>query len=126
VSALSAVEIALWDLTGKAVGLPVYQLLGGRVRERVRVYCDSGLGERAMGGGDRRDEKIQQIKDLGFTAAKLDIDDGGDRARFDRVNWTASNGEIDNMVQKRRMRRAFSKGDGHRGRHARPVRHDHR
>lgn len=99
VSALSAVEMALWDLAGKALGLPVYQLLGGRVRDRVRLYCDSGLGERAL-GGDRREEKIQEILGLGFTAAKLDIDNGADPARFDRVNWTASNAELDHMVEK--------------------------
>jgi len=38
VTALTGVEIALWDLAGKALGVPVYQLLGGKVRERVRVY----------------------------------------------------------------------------------------
>lgn len=37
VTALTAVEIALWDVAGKALGLPVYQLLGGKVRDRVRV-----------------------------------------------------------------------------------------
>ena len=37
---------------------------------------------------------------MGFTAAKIDIDDAGDPARFDRVNWTASNGEIDHMLAK--------------------------
>jgi L-alanine-DL-glutamate epimerase-like enolase superfamily enzyme len=37
-SAVSAVEMALWDLAGKAAGLPVYKLLGGRVRDRVRAY----------------------------------------------------------------------------------------
>ena len=41
VAALSGVEIALWDLAGKALGLPVYQLLGGKMRDKVRVYCDS-------------------------------------------------------------------------------------
>jgi L-alanine-DL-glutamate epimerase-like enolase superfamily enzyme len=35
---VSAIEIALWDLAGKAAGLPVHQLLGGRLRDRVRVY----------------------------------------------------------------------------------------
>src|SRR5882762_1089216 len=37
-SAVSAIEMALWDVAGKAAGLPVHRLLGGKVRERVRVY----------------------------------------------------------------------------------------
>ena len=37
-AAVSAIEIALWDLAGKAAGLPVHKLLGGKVRDRVRVY----------------------------------------------------------------------------------------
>ena len=37
-SAVSAIEIALWDIAGKAAGLPIYKLLGGKVRDRVRVY----------------------------------------------------------------------------------------
>src|SRR6202048_2485022 len=37
-SAVSIIEMALWDLAGKAAGLPVHRLLGGKVRDRVRVY----------------------------------------------------------------------------------------
>ena len=37
-AAVSAIEVALWDIAGKAAGLPVYKLLGGKVRDRVRVY----------------------------------------------------------------------------------------
>ena len=37
-AAVSAIEIALWDIAGKAAGVPVYKLLGGKVRDRVRVY----------------------------------------------------------------------------------------
>src|SRR4051812_38758995 len=37
-SAIAAIDIALWDLRGKALGVPVYELLGGRVRERVVAY----------------------------------------------------------------------------------------
>ncbi len=37
-SAVSAIEMALWDVAGKAAGLPVYKLLGGKVRDRVRTY----------------------------------------------------------------------------------------
>ncbi|MBU6360461.1 MAG: mandelate racemase/muconate lactonizing enzyme family protein, partial [Chloroflexi bacterium] len=37
-SAVSAIEMALWDIAGKAAGVPVYKLLGGKVRDKVRVY----------------------------------------------------------------------------------------
>src|ERR671931_101547 len=99
VTALTGVETALWDIAGKALGVPVYQLFGGKVRDRVRVYCDSGARE--MYPGDEKSiARIHEIRDLGFTAAKIDIDEATDPARFDRVNWTASNGEIDHMVAK--------------------------
>jgi len=97
VTALSGLEIALWDLTGKAVGLPVYQLLGGKMRDKIRVYCDSATESRT---DPRAKETIQKIVDLGFTAVKIDIDNGLDPARFDRVNWTANNVEIEHMVDK--------------------------
>uniref|UniRef100_Q01RN2 Mandelate racemase/muconate lactonizing enzyme, C-terminal domain protein n=1 Tax=Solibacter usitatus (strain Ellin6076) TaxID=234267 RepID=Q01RN2_SOLUE len=97
VATLTAVEIALWDLAGKALNMPIYQLMGGKVRDKIRVYCDSGT--------DYRDDPqakpyIKQIIDNGFTMAKIDIDDSADPARFDRVNWTANNAEIDHMVDK--------------------------
>jgi galactonate dehydratase len=99
VTALTGVEIALWDIAGKALGLPVYQLLGGKVRERVRVYCDSGARE-MIPGDERSKARIRQIQEMGFTAAKIDIDDPFDPARLDRMNWTASNDEIDHMIAK--------------------------
>lgn len=99
VTALTGVETALWDIAGKALGLPIYQLLGGKVRDRVRIYCDSGLS-RIIPGDEQSKARIRQIHDMGFTAAKIDIDDARDPARFDRVNWTASNGEIEHMVAK--------------------------
>jgi len=40
-SAVSAIEMALWDIAGKAAGLPVYKLLGGKIRDKVRVYNGS-------------------------------------------------------------------------------------
>jgi L-alanine-DL-glutamate epimerase-like enolase superfamily enzyme len=41
-SAVSAIEMALWDIAGKAAGLPIYKLLGGKVRDRVRCYNTGG------------------------------------------------------------------------------------
>ncbi len=97
VTALTGVETALWDIAGKALGRPVYQLLGGKVRDRVRIYSDSGARE-MIPGDERSKERIRETQEMGFTAAKIDIDDAQDPARFDRVNRTASNGEIDHMI----------------------------
>jgi galactonate dehydratase len=44
-SAISGIEIALWDIFGKSVGLPVWRLLGGKVRDRVKVYTHLGMGD---------------------------------------------------------------------------------
>ena len=95
VTALTGIEIALWDLVGKALELPIYQLLGGKFRDRVRMYCDSDMDDPM---GHEADRKLEWIKSEGFTAMKMDIDEARDPARFDAVNWTASNGEIDRMV----------------------------
>jgi galactonate dehydratase len=59
-SAISGVEIALWDILGQALGVPVYKLLGGAARERIRLYLDVGSTV----------EEFQRAKSLGYTAAK--------------------------------------------------------
>jgi galactonate dehydratase len=65
-SAVAGVDQALWDITGKALGVPVWQLLGGAVRDRIRVY--------SWIGGDRPDDVAQaalERKQQGFTAIKM-------------------------------------------------------
>ena len=107
VTALTGVEIALWDVAGKALGLPIYQLLGGKFRDQVRMYCDSDMDDPMGAGGG---QEAPWIKDQGFTAMKIDLDDATDPPRFDKVNWTASNGEIDRMVTwVRHMRESIPK-----------------
>jgi galactonate dehydratase len=100
VTALSGLEIALWDLAGKALGLPIYQLMGGKFRDRVRVYCDTDMKDNL---GAEAERKLAWVEEAGFTAAKIDIDDARDPARFDAVNRTASNGEIARMIHEVRQ-----------------------
>jgi L-alanine-DL-glutamate epimerase-like enolase superfamily enzyme len=74
-SAVSAIEMALWDIAGKAAGVPVYKLLGGKVRDRVRVY--NGAVRFPMAGYDPADfaENMARMKASpeGFTIIKQGI-----------------------------------------------------
>lgn len=98
VAVLSAIETALWDLTGKALNLPVYQLLGGKFRDKVRVYCDTALYRvRFPSPDDFATAAKDAIKNWGFNALKFDIDFAFDPDKYDRYNWTASPGEINRM-----------------------------
>ena len=65
-SAMAGIDQALWDIKGKALGVPVHELLGGAVRERMRMYC--------WIGGDRPGNVAPQAKEVvskGFTAFKM-------------------------------------------------------
>jgi L-alanine-DL-glutamate epimerase-like enolase superfamily enzyme len=74
-SAVSAVEMALWDLAGKAAGLPVYKLLGGKVRDKVRVY--NGAARVPLTGTEPRDyaenTALMKARPEGFTIVKQGI-----------------------------------------------------
>ena len=59
-SALSAVEIALWDILGQAVGLPIWRLLGGKARDRVRLYCHEAYLERESHRKKRRPQNEEE------------------------------------------------------------------
>ena len=64
------VEMALWDLTGKAYGVPAWQLLGGKYRDSVRLYADTPEGK----DHDDQAEKIRyRIEDQGYTWLKMDV-----------------------------------------------------
>ncbi|KAH0826571.1 enolase C-terminal domain-like protein [Lanmaoa asiatica] len=70
-SALSGLDIALWDIKGKKLGVPIWQLLGGKVRDRLRVY--------GWIGGDHPNavrEAAAERKQQGFTAVKMNATEG--------------------------------------------------
>lgn len=65
-AALSAIDMALWDIKGKAHGMPIYQMLGGLARDRVRLYA--GLAGR---NADEIAERAKALVARGFTALRL-------------------------------------------------------
>jgi galactonate dehydratase len=80
-SAWSAIEIASWDIIGKICGQPVYNLLGGPSRERVRIYANGWAGRGTIEDGV---ERAKRIKAMGFSAAKFDPFPGPWRSFVDR------------------------------------------
>jgi galactonate dehydratase len=70
-SAMSAVDIALWDILGKSAGLPVYRLLGGAYREKIQLYANYWF---LSGDGSPQDyaEQARRMAAKGFTACKFD------------------------------------------------------
>jgi galactonate dehydratase len=67
--AVSAVDIALWDIKGKALGVPVYELLGGRTRDRVACYPHTG------GDVDELVENCRELMEEGWTFARWGLSD---------------------------------------------------
>jgi galactonate dehydratase len=98
VAVLSAVETALWDLAGKALDVPVYQLLGGKFRDRIRVYMDTALYQSRLPMPEDFAASAREAVEMGMTAVKFDLDQANDPNRYDQYNWTASPGELQRMV----------------------------
>lgn len=78
-SAISAIDIALWDIKGKALGVPVYELIGGKCRDRVRTYAPV-----FRFSAEEMAEGCRELKARGFTAGRLMITDALRKGRADR------------------------------------------
>jgi len=100
VIALSGIELALWDLAGKAAGQPVYRLLGGKFRDKIRLYADCGLGDDPAGSASGCADRARRMVEEGFTAIKFDVDDLEHPAKFDAFNHTVNNAELRSMVER--------------------------
>ena len=86
-SAISGIDQALWDIKGKALGVPVYDLLGGACREKIRVY--------AWIGGDRPGDVAREAlakKEAGYTAIKMN--------GTEEVEWIGSPKKIREAVER--------------------------
>jgi galactonate dehydratase len=98
VAVLGAVETALWDLAGKALNVPVYQLLGGKFRDRIRVYLDTALYQTKLPRPEQFAQAAAKAVKDGYTAVKFDLDQANDPNKYDQFNWTASPAEVQRMV----------------------------
>lgn len=91
----SGIEMALWDIKGKALNVPVYQLLGGKAREKIKVY--------SWIGGDRPDDVVIQAQDRidkGFSAIKMNA--------TEELHYIDSLSKIDAVVKRvEALRNAF-------------------
>ena len=86
-SALAGIDQALWDIKGKAADLPVYQLLGGKCREKIRTY--------SWIGGDRPDDVVRMAKEKvaeGFTAIKMN--------GTDELNFLDKHSKVDALLDR--------------------------
>ena len=125
-SALAGLEQALWDLKGKALGLPAWQMLGGKVRDKIRAY--------AWIGGDRPDEIAEAAKarrGQGFSAVKMnataELDWIGTPKLFDEVIERVAGGAGRRSGRRARLPRPGPPADGQAARQgaraARPAVH---
>jgi galactonate dehydratase len=89
-SAIAGIDQALWDIKGKALGVPIHELLGGAVRDKMRMYV--------WIGGDRPDQVAEQAKsriEQGYTAVKMN-----GTAEFE---WIDNPAKVEQAVQRMAM-----------------------
>lgn len=95
IAVLSAVDIALWDLAGKALGVPVYRLLGGKFRDAVHMYTHPRVNN---GPIDQIAASCLEAREKGFDAIKFWIDQPSDPNKQDVYNNTANRKEMERIV----------------------------
>ncbi|MDA0710930.1 MAG: mandelate racemase/muconate lactonizing enzyme family protein [bacterium] len=93
-SAISGIEMALWDVVGQSIGVPIWQLLGGKFRDKIRLYNDCHAGQDDTPASWV--EKAIEAEARGFDAIKFDIDPRP--TQRDRYNRGISNADISFFV----------------------------
>jgi L-alanine-DL-glutamate epimerase-like enolase superfamily enzyme len=94
--AITGIENALYDIVGKALGVPVYQLLGGKYRDKIRLYadCHAGDEEEPQAYADKALEAVAE----GYGAVKFDVDHTG-VGKLDPYNWTVGAKEMSHIIR---------------------------
>jgi L-alanine-DL-glutamate epimerase-like enolase superfamily enzyme len=90
VTALTGIELALWDLKGKALKTPVFELLGGKFRDKIWMYCDCEI-DPGMEFDEIKRVVVDDVLERGFTALKIDLDIGA-------YSYTDRHTDTDNNV----------------------------
>ena len=93
--ALTGIDNALYDIVGKALDVPVYQLLGGKFRDDIRLYADCHFGEddSPASFGEKALEAVEE----GYGAVKFDVDGAG-HGKLDEFNWTVGAQEMSHII----------------------------
>lgn len=68
---VSGIELALWDIVGKAYGVPVYQLIGGKFRDKINVYCDTDIYGKHS--GTEMGMALKRRMEKGYVMLKMDV-----------------------------------------------------
>jgi galactonate dehydratase len=98
IAILSAIDIALWDLTGKALGLPVYRLLGGKYRDSIHLYTHP---LKNSGSPENIAASCLEAKNAGYDAVKFWVDFASfesDPDQLDSFNTNPTNKQIDRII----------------------------
>jgi galactonate dehydratase len=86
-SALSGIDQALWDIKGKSLGVPIYDLMGGPVRDKIRVYSWIG-GDRASEAAEHARQRVA----AGYTALKMNV--------TDTLEWIDSVQKVEEIIER--------------------------
>ncbi len=95
-AAIGGIETALWDLLGKALDVPACRLLGGKYRDRLRLYADVGRGRENT--PEAWAERAREGVADGYDAIKFDIDNSAKELELDPVNRELSTAELEKMT----------------------------
>lgn len=94
--ALTGIDTALYDIVGKALGVPIYKLLGGKFRDKLQLYADCHAGETS--DPQAYADKALEVVAEGYTAVKFDVDHAVE-GKLDPYNWTVGAREMSQVIK---------------------------